>query len=86
MAKKEQKRINRYYKWRTPTIIDNDIEFLQYLDTNPYYDEALYVRKGFLSRREWDMKCAISARERNVQPRPELDLFDYDALPKPKKK
>ena len=43
--KPHDKRIDRHYKWREPTIVDRHPEFLEFLDTKSRYVDALYERR-----------------------------------------
>ena len=74
-----KKRIDEYYKWRYPTIIDNDPELISYLKTKPLYDEAIYVRKGILTRKK---RFIEMAKNRSPIPRKQWDLFADEPAPR----
>lgn len=67
--------IDQNYKWRNPTIIDRDPELIDFLKTNPRYEEALAYRKVMLWRRE---QFIAMERRRPLVPREELDIFSDD--------
>lgn len=66
------KRIDENYKWRNPTIIDKDPELIDFLKTNPRYEDALALRKCILLRRE---RFISMERNRSPIPRPQLDIY-----------
>ncbi len=68
------KKINVSHQWRYPTIIDRHPEFIEYLKTNPPYEDALYVRKHMLRHLELEVGWS---RERGEKPkRKSLRLFE----------
>ena len=68
--KPHNRRIDRHYHWRTPTVVDRHPELIAYLDTNPKYVDALYFRRLLVkrlkhyneptgNRQKWDLINAV---------------------------
>ncbi len=76
MEKKQKKRIGPEYRWRFSTIADRNPEFLDYLRTNPLYEEALYIRRGFMHRLERKKVEAEYTAKNNIKPRTGMSLFN----------
>ncbi len=78
-----KKRIDHTYKWRYPTIIDRDPSFIEFLKTKPFYEDALYTRKGILTQRQRLMEMAKNRRP--GKRREQVDLFSDDPPSPPKR-
>ncbi len=69
-----KKRIDENYKWRFPTIVDKHPELIEYLKTNPPYEEALYLRKILLKKMDWHKTARMNSAGKPE--RPQIDLFN----------
>ncbi|MGE4130231.1 MAG: hypothetical protein AB7F86_01265 [Bdellovibrionales bacterium] len=74
-SKPNDRRIDRHYIWRKPTIVDRHPDFLAYLDTKPKYIDALYERRHRLRQLEWNRITT-----ENSAGKPPRKLIDMDNL------
>ena len=69
-----QKRIDKSYEWKYPTIVDRHPEMIELLNTNPLYVDALYLRKLLMKRMEREALSRIANEDKPA--RAKRKLFD----------